>query len=175
MLHRCGCWMLVTAASSRSTSIVGVLGQGYVGHVSVVGKLAARVSDLAVTDSPTTFLVRRPGHADMVSLVDMSVYRTNQQFRVAFSSKFGQHRPLLPYNKQQAVGLSQCTWSMFESTLVVCGRTQQAAAQLPSPCYSCQVHSAACPAAGSACIACLLPTFGGIHQRSPSVWALEGS
>lgn len=131
-------WVLDSSDSSKLSQhiIVGVLEQGYVGHVSVVGKLAAQISHLAATDSPATFLIRKPGHANMVSLVDLSVYNTNQQFRVAFSSKFGQNRPLLPFNKQQAVGLSQCTWPMFESTLVVCGRTRHAAQAPAKPTHS---------------------------------------
>jgi hypothetical protein len=76
-------------------------------------------------------------------LCDTSVYKLNQQFRVMFSSKFGQQRPLLPVGGTPQ--LATCTEAAYASALVA-----------PSaPATSCQAGPAAVrsapavPAAGA--------------------------
>jgi hypothetical protein len=102
--------------------VLPVAGAGYLGSVAQVGQLVTRVAASVVAEMPEVFLAAKLGRFEPVCVVDVSVYNSNQQFRVAYSSKLGQVRPLLPFNKQQHVDLGHCTWEMFASTLVVCGR-----------------------------------------------------
>lgn len=126
--------------------IVGVVGQRYVGPVGMVGAIVTELVSKAVAAKPELFLVHKRGDQPQASLVDLSVYNTNQQFRVAYSSKYGQHRPLLPANRQQHVVLSHCTWSMFESTLIVCGRSPTAPTIQPVASVSAQLQPIVRPA-----------------------------
>lgn len=118
-------WVLDASDCNRFSQhiIVGVHGQGYLGPVQTVRMLAVDVASAAVAQYPGIFMVSKPGQQVESAVVDLSVYNTNQQFRVAYSSKFGQCRPLLPFNRQRGVPLLECTWSMFESMLIVCGRS----------------------------------------------------
>lgn len=118
-------WLLDASNDSKFSQhlVVGVVGQQFVGPVHAVGTIAVEIVRQAAAAHPHVFCVHKMGQG-MGNVVDLSVYNTNQQFRVPYSSKLGQQRPLLPVNKQVGISLQQCTWPMFEGMLIVCGRQQ---------------------------------------------------
>lgn len=73
----------------------------YVGGVHAVGALVKSVVALASQQ----LSVVDGADGSLRCIVDHAVYNTNQQFRVIFSSKYGQQRPLLPFNRLQHLQL----------------------------------------------------------------------
>jgi hypothetical protein len=115
-------WVLDASSAEKFSQhiIVSLTGCPYVGSVHDVGQLvqcivkrAAQLPQLFVTTS-------QDGACGCV--IDTSVYATNQQLRVMFSSKFGQNRPLLPINKCAGLQLHACSWQVFRTSLVTCKR-----------------------------------------------------
>jgi len=102
---RASLWVLDASNESRVSQhiIVGVHPHGYLGNVQqVVGSVVKNVCDIAQHMDEFCAL---DGHHNKHCIIDTSVYSKNQQFRVMFSSKFEQQRPLVPINKLSAVSL----------------------------------------------------------------------
>jgi hypothetical protein len=92
----------------------------YVGDVTQVGRVVKRIAARGCIEMPSIFCVCTHGHKDKC-IIDTAVYARNQQFRVMFSSKLGQKRPLIACNRPCPI-LQDCPWQLFAETLVTAGR-----------------------------------------------------
>jgi hypothetical protein len=125
-------WVLDASCAEKFSQhiIIGLTGCPYVGSVHAVGQLVQRIVQSNSHQLPLVVIKSIDGARGCV--IDTSVYATNQQFRVMFSSKFGQSRPLLPRNRSTGVSLAACSWELFRTSLVACMRRNNTVAALPS-------------------------------------------
>lgn len=116
-------WILDASSASKFSQHVVVQLQGntqYVGTVQQVRAVVDEIARIAQTYNKLMVCSVKKGHT---MIADLGVYKRNQQFRVMFSSKLQQNRPLLPFNKLQHITLQNCTEAMLATSLVRCGQT----------------------------------------------------
>jgi len=153
-------WVLDASNSSKFSRhiIISMAGtHAWLGNVHEVGTAAKNIIAQAVSHHPAMFLVQHAQQSLHKCVIDDGVYSRNQQFRVMYSSKLGEDRPLLPYNRC-CPGIAACSWQEYAPSLVVAGRREFAVAGCSTASPSVSVGSCCCLLV-LACIHCWKATL----------------